>query len=811
MVELLGRDEKELGHDEDKDGEGSGGTDQEQGPGQGKSASMQRAIGAMTGLTAAMAEVVGTDKGGDRAGVFFEKGKIAKAGDKLVQLITLLAVALDQHGDIVASSSLSKILLDYVILRAKSIGRNVNRGINRTAYPAPRRLATPAGRGLDPNLPPSPNRRGGRMGPVASAAARRKKKPAVAMRGALADSLTPPLDPHNPMVQVGDVLKRAQSYLADRDSPPARLLHDELVDLLCTLLDVDTDADLMDGDVNANDLGHAGNLLKLLVLNEVGNADADADAEGNSGNRFLRVVHRLAGSKSVAGRVTACCLGPIFWSHLDFAHQLQLRGVITRSLHDAESSVRKATAHVLHQIAELVFDPRCVPWLVLMCQRAMTDPDPKLRAASMTLTWHLAEHLPNAFIGNAREGCRSLRRLPSRDDPTFTEVYLLQCKLLPVATRLAEDKSYSVRLSVAAQCDRLCTSLGEHWTAVIIDLFQALLQDSDDRVRAEATYCMPRVIQCAHISTSDGVLETILRVSMKLQTDTSKAVRLALATACGDLLRFLVRNDASELTLSQNKRHIDVVLIPLLQRLLNDADPEVTSAALRAVANASPQKVMLERKMSCTLERQKSNISVESSDGKDPVIDPVLSESQILRLLPTLGDLANSTKWRVRKSAVEIVPALLRCTASLETRSQIARLCIKLMADPVDEVRATSADCLCLGGDCLDHDGGEEWMEAIVIPHLKACQESREFKQRQLCLRMVGSIIQSRAWESARPSALHEILQIAALLGMDPIVNVRLKLARLLDEVLKELLEDANQEVEFVKYILEDLNAYEVS
>ena len=41
------------------------------------------------------------------------------------------------------------------------------------------------------------------------------------------------------------------------------------------------------------------------------------------------------------------------------------------------------------------------------------------------------------------------------EDCTFTEVYLLQCKLLPVATRLAEDLQASVRLAVAAQCDRL--------------------------------------------------------------------------------------------------------------------------------------------------------------------------------------------------------------------------------------------------------------------------------------------------------------------------------------------------------------------
>ena len=47
--------------------------------------------------------------------------------------------------------------------------------------------------------------------------------------------------------------------------------------------------------------------------------------------------------------------------------------------------------------------------------------------------YHLAEHLPNAYFGDASEGSRSIRSMPSRDDPKFIDVYLLQCKLLPVA------------------------------------------------------------------------------------------------------------------------------------------------------------------------------------------------------------------------------------------------------------------------------------------------------------------------------------------------------------------------------------------
>ena len=100
-----------------------------------------------------------------------------------------------------------------------------------------------------------------------------------------------------------------------------------------------------------NEMGSAGSLLKLIVLNcssmrspgcrrssgqiifmaaEDGCADdgksADEDRHSaHAGNRFLAVVHRLAASRSTSARVTACSLGPLLWGHLDFPHQLQVR------------------------------------------------------------------------------------------------------------------------------------------------------------------------------------------------------------------------------------------------------------------------------------------------------------------------------------------------------------------------------------------------------------------------------------------------------------------------------------------------------
>lgn len=504
--------------------------------------------------------------------------------------------------------------------------------------------------------------------------------------------------------------------------------------------------------------------------------------------------------------------------------------MITRALHDADVIVRKSTATVLHEIAELVFDQRAIPWLVLMCERAMTDPEPQLRSAAMTLTWHLAEHLPNAFLGDASQGSRSVRRLPDRSDPIFADVYLLQCKLLPVATRLAEDRAPSVRLAVAAQCDRLCNALGDHWSSVIIDVLLALLTDSDERVRSEAVLCVPRlsesVLMTTILVTDVSVLESLLPAALMLQKDKDSSVRVSLATAAGELLTLLVRLQSREENAGAEsetptsgavllKKHVDDVLIPLVQGLLNDKDPEVTSSALRAVTNASRGTVREIRPRHMSEDDSvsvSSHMSSSTREKREPVFLPVLSEAQVLRLLPTLSHLGNSKQWRVRQSAVEIVPALLGCTRNIETRSKIAQLCVSLMGDTVDAVRRTAAECLCLGGGSLGSHGenvGAEWITTIVIPHIRKCAMHPNAKQRLLSLKMVEVLLLNGAcpvkWrgdeegERLADTPMREVAVIALSLANDKVPNVRLNVGRVLESVIHVFEEDA---LGFVKEVL---------
>jgi hypothetical protein len=167
----------------------------------------------------------------------------------------------------------------------------------------------------------------------------------------------------SPLWQIGDVLHRARSFLADYTLKSALAIQTQLIALLCDILDLDSEMELSQFDEESHsysttetisseahekqkggiqgDLGCAGSLLKLIIRNsaEAGaqcgnNKDKDG---GKGGNVFLAVVHRLAASRSPPARITACSLGPVLWNHLDFAHTLQVRNIFFLSSFEAAS------------------------------------------------------------------------------------------------------------------------------------------------------------------------------------------------------------------------------------------------------------------------------------------------------------------------------------------------------------------------------------------------------------------------------------------------------------------------------------------
>ncbi len=299
-----------------------------------------------------------------------------KAGEKLVALLTLFIIGIDyelyQNASSPADDShinvgentgktVAKLLFEYVSKHVQIVSEK-NRTIERckvgggTGFPnivnagSPQKPTPPQQSNM--NSPPSRHR---------SKSGKKSSKhgtlnPNTTAAGVpLANILAQPFNENqqrSPLWQIGDVLHRARSFLADCTSKSALTIQTQLIALLCDILDLDNEMELSQFDEESHsfattdslsseasenqkggiqgDLGCAGSLLKLIIRNsaEAGSQfDDKAKTGGKGGNMFLAVVHRLAASRSPPARITACSLGPVLWGHLDFPHTLQVRSI----------------------------------------------------------------------------------------------------------------------------------------------------------------------------------------------------------------------------------------------------------------------------------------------------------------------------------------------------------------------------------------------------------------------------------------------------------------------------------------------------
>lgn len=323
---------------------------------------------------------------------------------------------------------------------------------------------------------------------------------------------------------------------------------------------------------------------------------------------------------------------------------------------------------------------------------------------------------------------------------------------------------------------------------VLLDVIIALLGDDDHIVKIGVLVTL--------VDLEPTLLDTILPLILKLVSDEAAGVRCALARTAGQLLVHCHRGDNKDL-----QRHMDATLLPLIQRLLHDDDAEVTSAALRAVSDATSYSEM-------------------RADG-GPSAKAILTEKHVLRLLPTLRHLTTNPIWRVRSSAVEIVPTLLECTYKLDVRVEIAQLCISLLNDKVDCVRTMAAEALC-GGKCAQspivessqHELADfEWIDLVVLPHLKACSQSQDYRQRLLSFKIIRALFRHSDnllsnQINTLPKLRQAIIGILQTLTTDPVANVRLNIGRILCNCAQHF--DASEHASLT-CILEDLLALETA
>ncbi|EGB11257.1 hypothetical protein AURANDRAFT_61608 [Aureococcus anophagefferens] len=388
-----------------------------------------------------------------------------------------------------------------------------------------------------------------------------------------------------------------------------------------------------------------------------------------------------------------------------------------------------------------------------------------------------------------------LRPLASRAGSALSraeEVHLLHCKLMPVATALAEDAAPEVRAAAARRAGALCDAFGPKRSAILVDEVHSLVEDADVRVRCAAARALPAVARAAlrGAASSGDALGLLTPAATRLASDPNADARAALAAAVGGFLDMLCadvlggaapppapaaaeKSDDSDDDGGETSA-LDRAIFPLLLILVNDEVPDVACTALRALASAGGD---------------------ERLDARCAGLRALLEHHHVAKLVLSLQDLATSRHWRVRAAAVAVVPALAPCCAADRALRNLSNLANGLSFDVVDEVRRAAARALCATAraaaalDARDGAAGGEppataarWLDAVVLPELHRLGTSPRQRDRKLALVLaldLAGVLGALPPEPAdRARAAAAALAMSAALDAQPVV--RLGAARLL-------------------------------
>lgn len=236
----------------------------------------------------------------------------------------------------------------------------------------------------------------------------------------------------------------------------------------------------------------------------------------------------------------------------------------------------------------------------------------------------------------------------------------------------------------------------------------------------------------ASLVRKDVVLNRLLPIVQHIITDTSDHTRSSCAAVINHLASLLGKEDTVE--------H----LLPMLLQLLRDESSDVR---LNVIANLD---------------------AISSVIGVD-----LLSQS----LLPAIVDLAEDSKWRVRFAIIEHIPHIATQLGCQFFNEKLNNLCMTWLGDDIYSIRRAATDNL----SQLSKQFGEEWTKEHIIPRLDRMHQHTNYLQRMTSLYGLQVLFASLSSGTVEESVLPLVLSMAS----DPVPNVRLTVARTLQEMLQ--------------------------
>ena len=379
--------------------------------------------------------------------------------------------------------------------------------------------------------------------------------------------------------------------------------------------------------------------------------------------------------------------------------------------------------------------------------RLCSDDTPMVRrVAAQYLSKHAVIPVAGKPGGDNSEILHAFSQIASDDQDSVRILVIANCielgkilpmdvkvsHIFPVVRKIAADKSWRVRWSLASKMDEVAgcfsSTTPDHYLNEkeiinsVRELFENLLVDTEAEVRTAAASNFSAV--CSLIDKA-AVASRMLDCASRLAQDSSEHVRGALGAVINDVAQIIGRHNTVEL------------LLPILLILLRDTCPDVR---LNVISN---------------LETINTVIGIE-----------LLSQS----LLPAIVNLAEDPNWRIRMSIMEQVPSLSKQLGQAFFNEKLNYQCVSWLCDSVYAVRRAAATNV----QNLTALWGGAWALEHAIPQLIKLGSAKNYLHRVNVLYAMELIATTLSVDAVETS----LLPTVATLAQDIVPNVRLNAAK---------------------------------
>lgn len=403
--------------------------------------------------------------------------------------------------------------------------------------------------------------------------------------------------------------------------------------------------------------------------------------------------------------------------------------------------------------------------------------------------------------------------------PNVADVHIMFCRALPIISRLVEDKEYQIRSYVGTYCGEFCVLMGGKWSMILLDVIFTCCRDPIMEVRVAGLTSIPHIIlaflqdciikqqqlqqqQTSNSSVDEVVyrpLLSIITAVCSMSRDTNQQVKQTLCQILSKLLTLFYSISTNNHTVATTTTTTPSSNILSSIIILENIQSNLSTTMMQLLTDTSPDsKILIEIMIQFS-----NTLQYEEQSGNTSYLTRIFILENIKILLNSLQILSMNSLWRIRQLICSILPKLIPLICNMENKMIILNIFLKLISDPVFDVRRIACKSLCLcattstsstsvttpiltstssSSSSSSTSNGIftiNWLDEIILPQLETLRTSTIYSNRILALHMISTLLLE--------DIIHEedircniLINIALTLSNDRVANVRIALCEIL-------------------------------